>query len=87
MKRLMTLLLTVALTAGISMAAPKKLRQRLTFDQGWQFRLCKNHDEVERVLDSLGVMDPHFVAHKANGMKNKVADDTEPEQAKADLSC
>lgn len=55
MKRIITLLLTLTLAVGFGMAATKKLRQRLTFDQGWQFRLCVNYDEVRLVLDSLGV--------------------------------
>ena len=81
MKRTITLLLTFALVVGVSMAAPKKLRQRLTFDQGWQFRLCKNHEEVRLVLDSLGVKEAPADFPKVERQVNKVTDDTEPEQA------
>ena len=94
MKRIITLLLTLTLAVGFGMAATKKLRQRLTFDQGWQFRLCMNYDEVRPVLDSLGVKeapssspnDAPSDSPKGERKVNKVTDDTEPEQAKADLS-
>ena len=81
MKKPLLLFVYMMLAVTISTAAPKQMRQRLTFDQGWQFRLCKNLQEVKAVLDSLGVKDAPFDSHKGERKVNKVTDDTEPEQA------
>ena len=81
MRKKICLSLCMLLAAAICSAAPKQLRQRLTFDQGWKFRLCKNHQEVKAVLDSLGVKNVSFDTDGKKAAKTKVADDTEPEQA------
>ena len=81
MKKPLSLLLCMLLAVTICSAAPKQLRQRLTFDQGWQFRLCKNHQEVKAVLDSLGVKNASFGTGEMKAAKTNVTDDTEPEQA------
>ena len=81
MRKKICLSLCMLLAAAICSAAPKQLRQRLTFDQGWKFRLCKNHQEVKAVLDSLGVKNVSFDTDGKKAAKTKVTDDTEPEQA------
>lgn len=81
MKKTINVSILILLSVVVCSAAPKQLRQRLTFDQGWQFRLCKNHQEVKMVLDSLGVKDAPSDSPKEERKVNKVTDDTEPEQA------
>ena len=81
MKKTINVSILILLSVVVCSAAPKQLRQRLTFDQGWQFRLCKNHQEVKMVLDSLEVKDAPSDSPKEERKVNKVTDDTEPEQA------
>ena len=81
MRKPIFLIVYMLIAATVCQAAPKQLRQRLTFDQGWQFRLCKNHQEVKAVLDSLGVKNVSFGTEGEKAAKTKVTDDTEPEQA------
>lgn len=84
MKRIIAF--TITFTVALSLLASVKSRQRLTFDQGWDFRLCKTHEEAKRVLDSLDVKDVAFVADAKIPKKTKVTDDTEPEQAQVTAS-
>ena len=81
MRKPIILIVYMLIAATVCQAAPKQLRQRLTFDQGWQFRLCKNHQEVKAVLDSLGVKNVSFGTEGEKAANTKVTDDTEPEQA------
>lgn len=74
------------LLSSITFAAPQTPRQRLTFDQSWQFRLCKDKAEVFRLLDSLEVKDIRLDLTDTKAKKNKVKDDTEPEQAQVTAS-
>ena len=57
MKKTTLLLLTALFIALGTDAATGKYRQKLTFDQDWNFRLCKDREEVKRVLNSLEVQD------------------------------
>ena len=79
-KELLIALIAVCLAAQVA-AAPKKYRQRMTFDREWSFRLCKDYVEAKGVLTALGVEDNRIgeIAKKAE--KTKVTHDTEPEQA------
>ena len=53
MKKTTLLLLTALFIALGTDAATGRYRQKLTFDQDWNFRLCKDREEVKRVLNSL----------------------------------
>ena len=85
MKRYFFTTLTVMFVLAM-MAAPKKSRERLTFDRNWSFRLCKDHQEVKTVLAELGITDMRLGDTKAKAQKTKVTDDTEPEQAQVTAS-
>ena len=85
MKRYFFTTLTV-MCVLVMMAAPKKSRERMTFDRNWSFRLCKDHAEVKIVLAELGIKDLRLGETKAKVQKNKVTDDTEPEQAQVTAS-
>ena len=80
MKRYFFITLTVMCVLAM-IAAPKKSRERMTFDRNWSFRLCKDYAEVKIVLAELGIKDLRLGETKAKAQKNKVTDDTEPEQA------
>lgn len=55
--------------------------QRLTFDNDWRFRLCRDTADVGMCLRSFGITE-NPSAHIQNAtIINKVSDDTEPEQA------
>ena len=84
-KELLIALIAVCLAAQVA-AAPKKYRQRMTFDREWSFRLCKDYVEAKGVLTALGVEDNRIgeIAKKAE--KTKVTHDTEPEQAQVTAS-
>ena len=75
MKRYFFTTLTVMFVLAM-MAAPKKSRERLTFDRNWSFRLCKDHQEVKTVLAELGITDMRLGDTKAKAQKTKVTDDT-----------
>ena len=68
------------------MTAAAKHRLRATFDQGWTFRLCKTHADASEVIKSLGITNPGLTTQAATTQKNKVTDDTEPEQAQVTAS-
>lgn len=85
MKRYILTTLTIMCVLAM-MAAPKKSRERMTFDRNWSFRLCKDHAEVKIVLAELGIKDLRLGETKAKVQKNKVTDDTEPEQAQVTAS-
>ena len=85
MKRYFFITLTVMCVLAM-IAAPKKSRERMTFDRNWSFRLCKDHAEVKTVLAELGISDLRLGETKAKVQKNKVTDDTEPEQAQVTAS-
>ena len=85
MKRYFLTTLTIMCVLAM-IAAPKKSRERMTFDRNWSFRLCKDHAEVKIVLAELGIKDLRLGETKAKVQKNKVTDDTEPEQAQVTAS-
>lgn len=85
MKRYFFTTLTIMCVLAM-IAAPKKSRERMTFDRNWSFRLCKDHAEVKTVLAELGIKDLRLGETKAKVQKNKVTDDTEPEQAQVTAS-
>ena len=85
MKRYFLTTLTIMCVLAM-IAAPKKSRERMTFDRNWSFRLCKDHAEVKIVLAELGIKDLRLGETKAKAQKNKVTDDTEPEQAQVTAS-
>ena len=85
MKRYFLTTLTIMCVLAM-MAAPKKSRERMTFDRNWSFRLCKDHAEVKTVPAELGISDLRLGETKAKAQKNKVTDDTEPEQAQVTAS-
>ena len=85
MKRFFFTTLTIMCVLAM-IAAPKKSRERMTFDRNWSFRLCKDHAEVKIVLAELGIKDLRLGETKAKVQKNKVTDDTEPEQAQVTAS-
>lgn len=85
MKRYFLTTLTIMCVLAM-IAAPKKSRERMTFDRNWSFRLCKDHAEVKTVLAELGIKDLRLGETKAKSQKNKVTDDTEPEQAQVTAS-
>lgn len=80
------LAMLLSMMSMLASAAPKNPRQRLTFDQGWTFRLCKDKQDAVRLLDSLGVDVSGFGLTTKKNEKNKVTDDTEPEQAQVTAS-
>ena len=80
----MMLALTLLPTAAGSATRP--LRQRLTFDQGWQFKLCRDRADVVSTLQSLGISDTRLGETTAEATQTKVTDDTEPEQAQVTAS-
>lgn len=72
------------LKTGIALLALSVLTlnaQRLTFDQNWMFRLCKDTTETGQCLRSLKINENPSAAMPATAIKNKVTNDTEPEQA------
>lgn len=85
MKRYFLTILTIMCVLAM-IAAPKKSRERMTFDRNWSFRLCKDHAEVNIVLAELGIKDLRLGETKSKVQKNKVTDDTEPEQAQVTAS-
>ena len=85
MKKYFITALTVMCVLAIT-AAPKKTRERMTFDRNWSFRLCKDYAEVKTVLVELGISDIRLGETKVKIHKNKVTDDTEPEQAQVTAS-
>ena len=85
MKRYFLTTLTIMCVLAM-IAAPKKSRERMTFDRNWSFRLCKDHAEVNIVLAELGIKDLRLGETKSKVQKNKVTDDTEPEQAQVTAS-
>ena len=85
MKRYFLTTLTIMCVLAM-IAAPKKSRERMTFDRNWSFCLCKDHAEVKTVLSELGIKDLRLGETKAKVQKNKVTDDTEPEQAQVTAS-
>ena len=86
MKKTTLLLLTALFIALGTDAATGKYRQKLTFDQDWNFRLCKDREEVKRVLNSLEVQDVRLGEAGRKAEKTKVTHDTEPEQAQVTAS-
>ncbi|MDO4496716.1 MAG: glycoside hydrolase family 2 TIM barrel-domain containing protein [Bacteroidales bacterium] len=58
-------------------------RQRLSFDEGWQFFLCFDKAKAIETLKSLNIEDSSVEGSSASSKTNKVTDDTEPEQAQA----
>ena len=83
-RKLLTALTVMCVLAMI--AAPNKSRERMTFDRNWTFRLCKDHAEVKTVLAELGISDLRLGETNVKAQKNKVTDDTEPEQAQVTAS-
>lgn len=73
--------LTSFLLSLTVVASPRPLRERLTFDQGWRFRLCRDHSKVRAVLSEMGIEDLRLGPTVEQAQKTKVTDDTEPEQA------
>ena len=86
MKKTTLLLLTALCIALGTDAATGKYRQKLTFDRDWYFRLCKDREEVKRVLNSLDVQDVRLGDTGKKAEKTKVTHDTEPEQAQVTAS-
>ena len=84
-KKLIILSLAFIVCCG-SVCAATKNRIRATFDQGWTFRLCKNHTDATEVIKSLGVTNPGLSLESQAAKKTKVTDDTEPEQAQVTAS-
>lgn len=76
--------LMASLCLGIN--ATNKKRIQCTFDQGWTFKLCANHAEATKVLNTLGIENPNISASSSVAKKTKVTDDTEPEQAQVTAS-
>ncbi len=85
-KRLSTLAFSLLVFISVAWSAPTKKRVKMTFDQGWMFRLCSDRNEAVTVLKTLGVAEPSLVENVAVGKKTKVTDDTEPEQAQVTAS-
>lgn len=77
------LLAAAMLCTSYSMAAG--VRQRLTFDRDWQFRLCRDSADVIQTLRKLGVKDNPLTVQQRAAV-TKVTDDTEPEQAQVTAS-
>ena len=84
-QKLIILSLALMMYCG-TMTAAAKHRLRATFDQGWTFRLCKTHADASEVIKSLGIANPGLTTQAATTQKNKVTDDTEPEQAQVTAS-
>lgn len=78
------------LTAGLLLLiinamtlTPTLSAQRLTFDGGWRFRLCRDTVETGQCLRSLGIGENPSATDRKAVARNRVTDDTEPEQASA----
>lgn len=84
-KKVIILSLAFLVWCGSTNAAAKN-RIRATFDQGWTFRLCKNHADATKVIKGLGVVNPGLDTTVKGTKKTKVTDDTEPEQAQVTAS-
>ncbi len=67
-------------------SAKQAIRQKLTFDQGWQFRLCKDREDVLSTLRLFNIPDNPLLEEQKSATKTKVTDDTEPEQAQVTAS-
>lgn len=70
MKRKLLTALTMMCVLAM-MAAPKKSRERMTFDRNWTFRLCKDHAEVKTVLAELGISDVRLGETTAKAQKTR----------------
>lgn len=83
---IITLLLLCSFCIMVHAATPRK-RAKVTFDQGWTFKLCGNRQEAIKTLSSLGIAGP-TIGDSSHGTvkKTKVTDDTEPEQAQVTAS-
>lgn len=79
------LLLLCSFSIMAHAAAPRK-RAKVTFDQGWTFKLCESRQEAAKTLSALGIADPVFSNSHSTTKKTKVTDDTEPEQAQVTAS-
>ena len=84
-KELLILSLTFMICCG-SINAITKNRIRVTFDQDWNFLLCKNHTDATEAIQRLGVDHPGLSFGTKTINKTKVSDDTEPEQAQVTAS-
>lgn len=67
-------------------SAKPVVRQKLTFDQGWQFRLCSDKEDVLSTLRLYDISDNPLAEEQQAAAKTKVTDDTEPEQAQVTAS-
>lgn len=84
-KTIVVLLLLTLCSAAF--AAQGRKRTKVSFDQEWMFRLCADRDDAVNMLKSLGISNPGVAGNNAMvAKKNKVTDDTEPEQAQVTAS-
>lgn len=81
-----SLLLFIASMLYVSHATAATVRQRLTFDQNWQFKLCRDSVDLIQTLQSFGINDNPLKAAHSKTTVTKVTDDTEPEQAQVTAS-
>lgn len=83
MKKVLLVALLFTIAVGMASASASDIRQRLTFDLGWQFKLCRDSADAVQTLQALGISDNPLSEMRQNTAKTKVSDDTEPEQAQA----
>lgn len=76
----------ILLSVSLLVNAKTGERMKMSFNQGWQFKLCKDSAEVRRTLTGLGINDNPFSSSVHQVWKNRVKDDTEPEQAQVTAS-
>lgn len=85
MNRKSLLLLSIGIFTVLT-ATSADVRQRLTFDLDWKFKLCRDSSDVIQTLRTLGISDNPLSATRHNAVTTKVTDDTEPEQAQVTAS-
>ena len=71
MKKRIIILSFLMASFCLGMNAAGKKRTRCTFDQGWTFKLCANHAEASKVLNTLGIANPNLSSPTSAAKKNE----------------